>query len=117
MTGQVTDSRSQALECGAPSDTTGHHPMPTLQALYDALLGRWRCSLAKIVVGEYRRFPLRMLAILRTSELVLGPVVPLTLWDRSPVRLYPPSNFALACIDHIQRLRSEDSWAGYLEAQ
>jgi hypothetical protein len=117
VTGQFSDSGSMASRCDGPSDIASHRPIPKLQALSAALLGRWRCSLARIVLGECYRFPLRILAILRTSESALGPVVPLTLWDHSRARLYPPSNFSLACIDHIQRLQNEAPWAGYLEAQ
>jgi hypothetical protein len=108
---------SQAAKSDDRLGRTNLRPIAKSRVLFASLLRRWESSVLKIVIGECYRFPLRILAVLRTPELALGPKVPLTLWDHSPVRLYPPSSFLLACSDHIQHLKNAAPWAGSLEAQ
>jgi len=117
VTGQSKTSRLTALEYGVPSGISSPHPKPKLQALSAALRHRWGCSLVRIVLLEFCNFPLRILAILKTSELGLGAKVPLNLWNHSSENLYPPNNFLLACSEDIQRLQTANPWSGPLEVQ
>ena len=119
MTGhqQINEVGFSVLEWDDRSDSKVRPPIAKWQALFFFLRRWWGCSLLRIMLSECYRFPLRIAAILRTSELAYGPVIPLTLCDHSPARLYPPSSFLLACTSHIQQLQSEVRWVGYLEAQ
>jgi hypothetical protein len=82
-----------------------------------ALLEWWRYSNARLVVGEIRRFHLRMRAIREDTTLRFGAKIPLTLWDRDRVTLYPVNSFLRACSDDIQRLQTQFPWCGALEFQ
>ena len=117
MNGMETP-RLAASEYGAPSGISSPLPISRLQALCAALRHRWEYSLARIVLEEFYRFPLRILAILRTSEMLPGEVrLPHGPQDQSLETLYPVSSFLLACSEDIQRLQTANPWSGPLEAQ
>jgi hypothetical protein len=113
---QIRISGSQVLEPGVRSDTS-HRPKSKLREVPASLRRQWAQSLARIMAEEFRNFPRRIVAILRTSQLGFGPELPLSPWDHSLEKSYPVSNFLLACNEGIQQPKTENPWSGRLEAQ
>jgi hypothetical protein len=115
---QTENLELPAYEFGVRLDISSPHPKSRLQALCAALRQRWECSLARIMLGELYRFPLRILTILRTSETLPGEVrLPHGPQYQNLETLYPVSSFLLACSRGIQRLQTANPWSGPLEAQ
>ena len=117
---QAESNRIKESEClVSGSDVhyriSDHHTKPKSLTVWIALKNRWRCSLLKIIVGEFYRFPLRIAAILRASNLKYGPTLPLSPYGHTLESFRLENTFLLACSEDIQELWDRHNWMGALE--
>ena len=84
--------------------------------LRDVLLRRWKCSTARIVADEIRRFPRRISAILQDATLRAGnrPIVEHP-WDEDWFPWTPSDKYLTDSTQDMQELLKEAPWAGNLD--
>ena len=85
--------------------------------LYILLRGHWRVSTLRLVVCEVCRFPRRISAILKDSNLRLGPALPNDPRQTGQMSLRQESTFLFASTDYIKQLSKEYPWMGSLDQQ
>ena len=116
MRDQTELLKSQVSGLDVRSDTS-LRPNPKSRAVLVYLRRWWGYSQARIMLEELRNFPRRISAIRKTSHLRSGPELPLSPWGHSLETFPQVSSFLRACNEDIQRLRTENPWAGRLEVQ
>jgi len=98
-------------------DTAGSLPAAYLGTICHWISRRYSCSTLRTVVSEIRNFPRRLVAIRQRPHLRLGPSIPLY-----PTLDYKESRgqgyeFECSCIANIQRLQTDNRWAGPLDIE
>jgi hypothetical protein len=116
VTGSVNDLESLVSVLDARSHSE-RPPKSKWRVRFFSVRHQWVYSSVRQVAIELCKCPLRIFAILRTPEMGFGPTIPPSQSGQRQPNLYPPSKFALACIEGIQELRHANPWMGNLELQ
>ena len=120
MTGQIIQNQgrksSTAQGFCVPAGSASS-PMSKLGYRLCAPLRWWSRSILRIMGEEICRFPLRILAILRTRSLRDGVPIPLDQKSLDLGSFGVMNSFLLACSEGMQQLRKRHSWIATLEVQ
>lgn len=114
---QVKNSTLPAMKSYVQIDTSNARPSSKIPRVLAALCQWWGYSRMRLVVWQLRQLPSRIQSILKSPDLRFGWTLPTCSSDRNLVRLGVPSSYQQNCMTGIQRLMTEHSWIGELEAQ
>jgi hypothetical protein len=89
----------------------------SLRAVLFRIRYHWSGSTFRLVAGEFRRFPLRIAAILSDPLLRLGPAIPDDPRQHGQMSLAEESKYKFACNSDIVRLSRAHKWMGPLDTQ
>lgn len=81
------------------------------------LLRAYRQSTLRLLVLEIRSFPLRILAIVRSSSLRYGSMILAANWDHGIGNIYLENRYSRSCIHHIRELQKDHRWLGPLDEE
>ena len=74
-------------------------------------------STLRLVGLEIRAFPLRILAIIRSSSLRYGATILAASWDRGIGNVYLENRYARSCMGRIQELQKDHRWLEPLDQE
>jgi hypothetical protein len=107
----------ESSESGVRYSTSGF-PMSKWQCRLISVRRSYRHSLLRILVEEFRNFPLRIASILRNPTLRLGATIPpYPHHAMEGENCQPIHSYLHACSEHMRELQKEHRWIGILEAQ